>query len=171
MRWLTFGVLAILVVSLQVTIAPRLTWFGARPDWVLVLVVFYALHAPTDRAILAGWLAGALADVMSIERFGLLSISYGLAALAVCAVREALFTRHPLTHLSVTLVAGLLVQGIWTAFRLATGTGSAPFWPLLWGWVYTALWAVPMHWALLKTPRLLGLRAGLASRRSRGHRV
>ena len=160
MRWLTFFVLAILAVSLQSTVANRLAWHGLRPDWVLVLVVFYALHARTDHAMLAGWVSGAIADLMTLERFGLVSLCYGVAAVLVCRVRDLLFTRHPLTHFTVTLGAALGVQVLWTVYRLVTGlpTGSLP--GLIGSSVYTALWAPPLHWMLLKTPRLVGVGPG-----------
>ena len=64
MRWLTFITLVVLVVSLQSTVAGRLTCLGAAPDWVLVLVVFYALHARAAQAMAAGWLAGAAIMVL-----------------------------------------------------------------------------------------------------------
>ena len=158
MRWLTFLILAVLTVSLQSTIAPRLAWGGATPDWVLVLVVCYGLHAKSDQAIVAGWVAGVLADLMTIERFGLLSLSYGLVAAAVCGVRSLVFTSHPLTHFCVTGVAALLVRFGWSAYRAATGLPVEPVWELGWACVYTAVWAPPVHWVLLKMPRVLGFR-------------
>ena len=110
MRWLTFIILAIVAVSLQATVAGRVSWFGARPDWVLVLVVFYALHARADDAMPAAWVVGALADLMTIERFGLLALCYGLTAMVVCGVRDLVFTGHPLTQFGVTLACGVMVQ-------------------------------------------------------------
>jgi rod shape-determining protein MreD len=175
MRWLTFVILAIIAVGLQATVAPRLVWYGARPDWVLVLVVFYALHARGDQAMLAGWIAGVLADLMTLERFGLLSLSYGLAAVTVCGVREALFIKHPLTHFSVTLACALLVQTTWALYRLIVGLPLGPVLPILLACGYTAAWAPPAHWVLLKAQRFLGLgRSDALDARlpgSRHHRV
>ena len=157
MRWLTFLILVVLVVCLQSTVAPRLTVLGGRPDWVLVLVVFYALHARVDHALPGGWVTGGLADLMSIERFGLLSLSYALAAAAVFAVREWMFTRHPLTHFCVTLAAALAVRTVWSFYRMAMDLPGEATPVLLWSCVYTALWAPLVHWVLLRVPKLLGL--------------
>ncbi|MHC4090652.1 MAG: rod shape-determining protein MreD [Planctomycetota bacterium] len=158
MRWLTFGLLVILAVSFQTTVAPRIAWQGLSPDWVLVLVVFYCLHARLDHALLAGWVAGAAADLMTVERFGLISLSYGLVALLVCWVRDLLFTRHPLTHFTVTLCAALFVQVLWTVYRVMVGLPVGSPLHLAGSSLYTALWAPPLHALLLKAPRLLGLR-------------
>jgi len=153
-----FTVLAVVVVSLQSTVAVRLAPFGWRPDWVLVCVVFYALHAGQAEAALAGCILGALAGVMSLERFGLLALCYGLTALGVGAIRELVFTRHPLTHMSATLAAAALVQMMWLVYRLAVGLPAGAVGPMLGSSVHTALWAVPFHAVLLKAPRLLGIR-------------
>ena len=126
---------------------------------MLVLVVFYALHAPRDQAALGGWVIGALADMMTLERFGLLAICYGLSAVAAGAVREALFTKHFLTQFSVTLASAVLVLALSTVYRLAVGLGAGLIGPALIGCVYTAAWAPFAHSALLKAPRLLGLHA------------
>ena len=158
MRWLTFIILAIVAVSLQATVAGRIAWLGARPDWVLVLVVFYALHARAKDAMPAGWVAGALADLMTIERFGLLALCYGLTAVLICAVRDWVFTGHPLTQLSVTLVAAVMVQALWLVYRLAVGLPAGPMVVALGSCLYTALWAPPVHWVFLRMPRLLRLR-------------
>jgi rod shape-determining protein MreD len=168
MRWLTFVILAILAVTLQATVAGRVAWFGARPDWILVLVVFYALHTRTDEALVAGWVAGALADLMTIERFGLLAVSYGLASVAVYHARDWMFTGHPLTQFSVTLVVAAVVQGAWMVYRTALGmpAGSVPV--ALASCLHTALWAPVVHWALLKVPRLLRVEAPRRHRHSVG---
>lgn len=158
MRWLTFGILAIVVVSLQATVVPRGDLFGARADLVLVLTVFYALQVRREEAMLAGWIAGALADVMTLERWGLLALSYGLVAAGVGLVRDLLFGRHPLTHFSVTLLAALLLQVVWAFYRVALGMPGGSVGLAVGSSLYTALWAVGVHLLLLQAPRLLGLR-------------
>ncbi|MCP4245596.1 MAG: rod shape-determining protein MreD [bacterium] len=170
MRWLTFAILAILVVSLQATVMPRTELFGARADLVLVLTVFYALHVRREEAMLAGWMVGALADVMTLERFGLLALSYGLAAAAVGQVRDLLFGRHPLTHFSVTLLAALLLQVAWALYRVVLGLPGGSVGLALGSCAYTAFWAVGVHMMLLQAPRLLGIpRPGMSfSTRSAG---
>ena len=85
--------LAVLALTLQSAIAPRLAIFGVRPDWILVLVVFFALHGRRRDAVIAGWSLGMCADLMSIERVGLLALSYALAAWVGYAVDRDLIWR------------------------------------------------------------------------------
>ena len=70
MRWLGFAICAALVLTLQTTVAWRLEIRGAQPEWMLVLAVFFALHARSVDALIGAWLLGALMDNYSMARFG-----------------------------------------------------------------------------------------------------
>ncbi|MFQ5489315.1 MAG: rod shape-determining protein MreD [Phycisphaerae bacterium] len=175
MRWLPYTILIVLVVALQTTVAPRLAWMGAVPDWILVLVVFYAMNVPARHSLPCGWCAGALADLMSVERFGLLSLTYGCLAAGVCAIRGWVFVRHPLTQFGVTLAGVLAIRLSWGVYCAAVGQPGEPVGTLIWTCIYTACWAPLLHGALLRASPLLGLgRPGAVDRdgpRLGGHRV
>jgi rod shape-determining protein MreD len=116
MRWLTFAILTVLVLTLQAAVAPRLELFSARPDFLLIVVVFLGLYAPASDAIAAGWVLGACADLMTIERFGVIALSYGLTAIIVTLLREYLFRYRVVTQTALTLTACLLVRTAWTMY-------------------------------------------------------
>ncbi|HEY3241754.1 MAG TPA: rod shape-determining protein MreD [Phycisphaerae bacterium] len=160
MRIGAFVILALAALTLQVTLAPRVVLLGARPDWLLVLAVFIGLHVRGAEAPILAWLIGLGADLVSIERPGLMAITYGLTAAAVHSVREFMFIRHPLTHFSLTLLASLGVQTLMSMYR-----DLAYHWPVdsptrelahaIAVAVWTGLWAVPVHWVLLRGRRLI----------------
>jgi len=162
MRWLPFILCAGIVLTLQSALAPRLALGGVRPDWVLVMVIFYALHAKTPDSVIAGWALGLMADLLTVERFGLLSLSYGLAAAAVASVREYLFRSRAVTQFAVTLAVGVLMQTAWQIYRRAL---YAPLGSWAGDWVsngllasiYTAAWAPLFHRGLLSIARTLGI--------------
>lgn len=162
MRWFAFGILAAVLLTLQSSVAPWLEVFGARPDWLLVAVVFLGLYARGRDAIIASWVIGACADLMTIERFGLLAVSYTLAAILVTVAREYLLRYRPRTQFVVTLVVCLLLQTAWLVYRRAS---YGPVGSIVVEWVgrpvltavYTACWAPPVHWILLNMSRLLGI--------------
>lgn len=162
MNWLTFSVLAVLAVTCQTAVAGRLELLGARPDWLLVVVVFLALHAPTRDAVIGAWLLGGLADLMTLERLGFVSLSYGLAALIIVSLREYLFRNRRVTQVIVTLVACAAIRTAWMVYRRWT-YDSVPSLlhdaaaEVVWVSVYTALWSVPLHGGLRHTRGLLGL--------------
>ncbi len=157
MRWLLLTGLGILTLVVQVTLAPRVALWGARPDWMLALVVFVGLRVKGPHAIIAGWCLGLGTDVLSIERLGLMSLCYGLTAAIVQRFREWVFTWHPLTHFALTTGAGLFVQTLTLIYRwsvhdwaavTSTGEISRAFVTAVW----SGIWAVPIQWLLLKLP-------------------
>lgn len=175
MRWLGFAICAIIVLTLHTTLAWRLAIRGVRPDWMLALAVFFALHARSMDVLIGAWLLGAAMDIMTIEHFGLLSGCYAVATLAIYAARDYVFRDNPLTHFVVTFAAAVAVGSAMMTYRIvvAGGAGSdsgliASAGNILFGAVYTAVWAPPLHYVLLKFPNWLGV---LAPRRSRSART
>ncbi|UCG15905.1 MAG: rod shape-determining protein MreD [Phycisphaerales bacterium] len=162
MRWLTFVVCAVVVVTLQVTVAHRLEWYGAQPQWILVLAVFFALNGRSVDVLIGVWILGAVADLHTMARFGLLSLSYGLTGAVVYRAREYLYREHPVTQFCVTFIVCLLIEFGLSIYRISS-TGAAPGavsvmarQPLFVS-LYTALWAVPIHLVLLRFHRALGI--------------
>jgi len=162
MRWLTFAILAVVLLTLQSTVAPWFEVFRARPDWLLVTVVFLALYARAGDAVIASWVIGVCADLMTIERFGFLAVSYALAALLVILVREYLQRYRIRTQFVVTLAVCLLLQTAWMVYRRSAYRPTASI-PADWlggsvfTSVYTAAWAPLIHKALLGFSRPLGI--------------
>lgn len=176
MRWLTFAILAVLVLTLQAAVAPRVELFSARPDFLLVVVLFLSLYAPSRDAMAAGWVLGVCADLMTIERFGVIAFSYGLTAMIVTAFREYLFRYRVMTQIVVTLTACLLVRTAWTMYYHLLYEAREP---LLRDWLiggvivsaYTAALAPFAFRLLLSMSRPLGItrpRYGYAGLTTRG---
>jgi rod shape-determining protein MreD len=162
MRWISFFVVALLAVVLQTTLAWRLRVAGITPDWILVFVVFFALHVKGLDALIAGWMLGLLASLESLERFGMLAIGYALVALAVYLVRDYMFRRHALTHFLVTLASGILLYGLTLASALTLSSLNEGVWGRqfvagLLVALYSALWAPIVHKVLLYLGPFLGL--------------
>lgn len=162
MRWVMFIPAAVILLTFQSTIAPRVELFGARPDWLLVTVVFLALHARERDAALGAWMIGGCADLMTLERFGLIALSYLLVAMAVLSVREYLFRHHWVTQFVVTLIACLAVRSVWIVYRRFM---YAPADSLLielmkdvaLSSVYTAAWVPLLHRSFRGMRKALGL--------------
>jgi len=162
MRWFPCFLLMLVLLTAQSTLAPRLAVFGARPDWLLVAVVFLGLFASPRQAAIGGWLLGAGADLLTLERFGLMATSYGLAALMVASGREFLFRFRWVTQLCVTLVTCLVVHAAWLVYhRIAYASAGSVLGDfgteVVLTSLYTAAWAPLMHRALLSVARPLGL--------------
>ena len=162
MRWPVFILFAALMLTLQSAVAPRLDVLGSRPDWLLVVVVLLAMRARPFDAVLGSWIIGALADLMTIERFGLMALSYALVAMLVVSIREALFRYHGFTQFVITLITCLVVQTVWCAYRRVLYDPVIPVWAdfaiaAVLGSVYTALWVPLFHKASSTLSSILGL--------------
>lgn len=108
MRWLTFSIFAYLAVALQIALGPFLGYHGATPNLVLLAVVFIAVYAPRDAALLGCFALGMLQDMTTQQQPGLFSLSYGLVAMFVTGTQQMVYRDHPLTHFSLALAAGLI---------------------------------------------------------------
>lgn len=162
MRWFAFILLTIVLLVLQSTVAPRIAIFGVRPDWLLIAVVFYALHTPPREAAIAAWTTGAMADLMSIERFGLVALSYLLVAIPLVSAREYLFRYKPVTQVLVGLLACLVVHGAWEIYNLIMYTPARSIFFAFFAHVlpvslYTAIWTPILHAGLIRLSGALGI--------------
>jgi len=162
MKWPSFAVLAAICIVLQTTIAPCFALGRVRPDWILVLAVFFAMHVRGLDVVLAGFVLGLLADMQSIERFGILGISYGCAAALVYLARDQIFRSHPLAQFAVTAVAGFVMQFFVLIFTMIfEGVGGGSWGAQIGGGMlialYTAMWAPPAHALLLRVAAWTGI--------------
>ncbi len=89
--------------------ARAIQWNTAGPNLVLLAVIFIALNAPRDTALLACFGLGAMQDLTSGGTMGLYAFCYGIVALMIVAIQQAVYRRHPVTHLMLALVTGVLV--------------------------------------------------------------
>jgi rod shape-determining protein MreD len=162
MRWFAFLLLVMALLTAQSAVAPRLAVFGARPDWLLVTVVFLGLFATPRQAITGGWVLGLAADLMTLERLGFLAVSYAATAVLVTGVRELLFRNRWTTQLGVTLVASVLLQTAWMIYhRSLYGSADSALGEfagrVVFGSLYTAAWSPLMVPALRRIGRPLGI--------------
>jgi rod shape-determining protein MreD len=172
MRWLPFFILAYLVLGLQVGLRDFLAIQRATPNFVLIVVVFVTANATREAGLMAAFLLGLLQDVLGTEPLGLYALCYGLSGVLVTSARKVAYSDHPLTHLSLTLLAGLMTATVLTvhAWLRPAGTpqriddklvlpaiGFSPGVAYL-SALYTALLSPVVIWALNKFRGPMGLR-------------
>lgn len=142
--------IALLAIALQTTLAPRIEIRTVRPDWLLLLAVYLALHAPRRQAVVVAWTLGFLAELLTLERMGWISASYALAGWSLATLRDALTAESIVTEIVAAVVIGFVVFGAWSTIRALVDGAAAG--GVLQGWaealaraVYTALSMVPLH--------------------------
>lgn len=174
MNWASFALLLWLLLGLQAGLAAPFAIgpVGPRPDLVIPLVVFIALHAPHSTARWAALLAGLLLDLVAPVALdagqsgtvvGPHALGLLLATQFTLSARSVVIGKNPLTLVVLTLLAScvlqafvllvLLVRSLYEPVAIALGPelltrlGSA---------TYTAGVALPMALALFAAQPLLG---------------
>jgi len=112
MRWISYFILAYLAIGVQIGAGEFLRFGGARPDLVLLAVIYIAINAPREAALLGAFVLGLLVDLVGLHPLGLYAFGYGLVAMFVVSTQEIVYREHPMTHFTVALVASLLVSTI-----------------------------------------------------------
>lgn len=173
MHWVSFFILLYLAAVVQSTVAPAAAIHHARPDFMVILAVFYALMAPGQDAVLACWIVGLMMDLMSLgyegrANVGLHAASLGAAGWLIVRVRSLTLRESVGTQLFFTFSATAAVSMLAGAYMMY----AARAWNL-WAQVvgqslftaaYTAMLAPYLHWMLRRLRGPLGMPSGSGHR-------
>ena len=151
MRWPAYFILAYVAVGLQIGLGEYVRVHGARPDLVLLAVIFIAVNAPRDSALLGAFGLGLVQDLVTLSPLGLYALAYSLAGLFAVNSRELLNKGHPLAQFFLALAATLLAAAVVLIHGWIKGP-SASAAELAGGALYTALLA-PVILTLLNQMR------------------
>src|SRR5947208_16597320 len=110
MRWLPYLILAYIALGLQIGLSPHVRFHGAAPNLGLLAVIFIAINAPRDAALLGAFGIGLVQDLLSSQPPGLYALSYGMVAALVTTVSSAVYREHPLAHVTLTFIGGLITM-------------------------------------------------------------
>ena len=108
MRWVTFFILAYVVLGLQAGMSAYVQFRGAAPNLVLLAMLFIVLCAPRDAALLGAFGLGLMQDLLTQQPLGLYAFAYGLIAMLVSSGQSVLRRDHPVTHVSMALVGSVI---------------------------------------------------------------
>jgi rod shape-determining protein MreD len=164
MRWFPVLLLAYVAIGIQAGISPVVRIHGFGPNLGLLVIVFVALGAPREQALLACVLIGAMQDLATQQAPGLYALSYGLIAWLIVGLQNVVYRQHPLTHATLVLLGGI-ISGliIWIHGRIVPPRAALSMVPGT--AIYTAILAVPALWALQRSRRAFGMSS---QRRGRG---
>lgn len=103
------------MVALALMIVPLPQWlFFFWPDWIVLIVVYWALYTPDRMGPLIGFIIGIFLEVLFVRQFGVESLGLATLALIVNNSNKQLFI---LSIWQQTIVVGLFVA----LFKLITG--------------------------------------------------
>ena len=150
MRLIPYIILAYLALGLQIGLGRFVEWNGAVPNFVLLAVVFIAINAPRDAALLGCFAMGVIQDLLTQQAPGLHALSYGLLAMMLSNAQSAVYRKHPLTHVTLAGLGGLVTAfllyvhaAIWSRWMDEVAPPAVPLslGNLLLGTLYTAILA------------------------------
>jgi rod shape-determining protein MreD len=122
-NFLSLPILALAAI-LQVTVIPRISVLGGRPDLVLLIVLAWVLNATLEQGIVWAFVGGICTDLLSAAPLGTSATGMIILAFMIHTVRQQLYTVGLFTLIWVVLL-GTLVQHIVITLILAL-TGFAP---------------------------------------------
>jgi rod shape-determining protein MreD len=161
MRWIYWFILAYLALVLQAGLGPFIAWEGVPPNLVLIVVIFVALSAPREPALLSAFVMGLMQDLLTSDPLGFNAFLCGLIAWLAQLTQPVVYRDHPLTHFMLTLGATAVAAGL--MLLIGSLHGAAPPVPVLITYcIYTAVLAPLLLWPL---SRLRGLFAFQPPRR------
>ena len=141
MRWLIS--LSIAIALLLSVIPIPFDWRGWRPEFVALLVVYWATYSPEYFGVFSAWLCGILLDIVSLtvlgqHALGLMIIAY-IANLAYQRIRSyALWQQSAwaliligVYQLFTNWTSGLVGKSIDNIDFLSAAVITAFFWPLV----------------------------------------
>jgi rod shape-determining protein MreD len=112
MRWISYFILSYLALGVQIGAGEYLRIGGGRPDLVLLAVIYIAINAPREAALLGAFFLGLMVDLVSLQPLGLYALAYGVVAVFVVSMEELVYRENPVTHFIVALITSLLVSTV-----------------------------------------------------------
>jgi rod shape-determining protein MreD len=160
-RWWPFIILALVFLVCQTTFVWRMRIEGYEPNWMLILMIHYALWAPWPDAGLCAWVIGMLVDLQTHSTpLGPHSLCFGLVAWILAQFRNVLFRDHPLTHIFITFVFAFAVQfllQLYWAWKVPELSRPEIAEAALYYSLYTAAWSPVILGVLIKLQGWTGL--------------
>lgn len=114
MRFIPWIILAYVVLGLQCGLGPYIQINDAAPNLVLPVIIFIALYAPRDAALLGTYIVGLMQDMISTVPLGTHALVYAAVTAAVRMTQPTIQREHWLTHVLLALSGGVLQGVVWT---------------------------------------------------------
>lgn len=146
MRWFRFAVLVLVVTILQTSLvgAIALRHGDIRPDLLLILLVFFAIHVDPQSAVVASFAIGFAADLATPVRelmMGPQIISFGVAGTLLSDIHSVISIRRMSYQAATIFIVGALtaITSHLLTFVRADPPSASLAVELLWQPLYSAL--------------------------------
>src|SRR5436190_23507828 len=100
MRALPYFILAYLSLGLQIGLG-QLSFMRGGPNLPLLAVIFIAVNASREAALLGAFGIGIMQDMTTLSPLGLYALAYALVGMFIVSTQEVVYREHPLTQLAL----------------------------------------------------------------------
>ena len=125
MRWFTFFIVSYLMLGVQLGAGSFISYRDVSPNLPLLVVIFISLNASKNAALLGSFVIGCMQDLGTLQPLGLFAFAYGIISLLIVSSVESVRRSHPLTHLSFTFLAGILLGMLLIVHDFFKPTGAS----------------------------------------------
>ncbi len=146
--WIFF--LLLIALFLQITILNHLKIFGAKPDIILICVVFFGLFLGSSAGLGAGVAAGLLIDIFVLDFFGINALIYGVTGFLAGLLSTKVFKESKKTEFAIvfffTVFSMSLHFVLVSAFSRSLNLGYLEYFysSVIPAGLYTSIVAVPI---------------------------
>lgn len=161
MRWIRFAVLILFVTVLQASLADviAITRLNIKPDFLLILLVFFAINYSDSEAIISSFSIGFAADIIG-SAMGVRMISFGLFGTLLAYLHGVIAIKRMSYQSAAIFITGFLTGVLayfLTLFKGEQGESdiySVIFWTSLYSSVVGPFLFLPTAWWMrIKTHR------------------
>jgi len=153
MRWFRFAALVLIATILQTSLIDIIAFSAAdiKPNLLLILLVFFAVHCKSTDAIITSFTIGFAADIVS-STMGPQIISFGLFGTLLAELHYCLTIRKRLYQSLAIFITGLLAAALtyfltfFKAEPVASNTYTELFWTPLYSAIVGPFLFLPTQW-------------------------
>jgi rod shape-determining protein MreD len=102
-----FGLISFFIIIFQSTLVQSLALGAVKPDFVLLLVIFFSLYKGPRQGMFYGIVVGLFVDALSGGVSGINSFVFGCLGFVSGLLKERVYINHLLTKLLIGLSAGI----------------------------------------------------------------
>lgn len=117
---------AIIVVVLQIVVAPNITLFSAQPNFLLAFVLVVAIVRPTNAGPVLPFVLGLVCDLVGTGPIGGMALLFVLASAIASRAFLILDNDTLFMPLTILVVGSFAVEMLYGAMLIALGLGVSP---------------------------------------------
>lgn len=135
---------------LQVTVLDRVSLFGAKPDLVLIGVVFFALFLGEGAGLECGLVAGILEDIFALDFFGINTFILSLVGFLMGVMNTKFVKESPAAQFLLIFSSAIFSASchfvLVSRFSKGLDLGFSEYflWCVIPGAIYTGLIGIPI---------------------------